>query len=94
MNTKDIDLNDSKQVEKFVSENFKNFWYNRIYSFQNVCIQSENDRLDRLHKHNLKIENKTKDNEYNYDFYYDYETTSEEEEYEIEYSFTEYSDSE
>ena len=51
-----------------------------IYSFRNVCIQSENDRLQKLERNNKRINEKY----YNYgideDELLNYEDTSEDEE--------------
>ena len=67
-----------KQIGKNYSKYFTNFWYNRIYSFRNVCIKCEEDKFKRLEEINERIEQNggfdqieyySSDEEYDYEEY-------------------------
>ena len=45
-----------EEIAKRCNKRFAEFWYNRIYSFRNVCIQIEENRFRHLVEINKRIE--------------------------------------
>ena len=69
----------AKRFNKF----FRDFWYNRIYSFRNVCMRIEENRFRNLVEINKRIEENQ--NKYGDSYFDDYST--EEEVSEVDYNY-------
>ena len=72
-----------EEITRRCNQKFTEFWYNRIYSFRNLCIKMEEDRFRNLVEINKRIEKQC-----DYDYLYD-DDYSTEEDYlsEVDYNY-------